>query len=65
METRFNIKKDMKHEDSCLKKKKNKKQGGNESQISNLACPKKLVNYGLHEPCLLAFPPNVTRGLVL
>lgn len=29
------------------------------------ACPKKLVDYGLHEPCLLVFPPNVTLVLVL
>ena len=64
METRFNSKKDMKHEDSCLKGK-TKSRGADESQISNLACPKKLVNYGLHEPCLLAFPPNITLGLVL
>lgn len=29
--------------------------GANESQMSNLACPKKLIDYGLCEPYLLEF----------
>lgn len=39
----------MKYEDSCIKKKK-RNRGTNESQISKLACPKTLVDYGLNEP---------------